>query len=237
MDKHPIVSRAEWLEARQTLLRQEKEFTRARDALSRQRRDLPWVRVDKPYRFETAQGPASLADLFAGRGQLMVYHFMFPEAWNDGCKSCSFWADNFSGIDVHLAHRDVTLLLVSRSPLAKLNEFKQRMGWTLPWVSSLGSDFNFDYQVSFTAQELATGEVTYNYERRKFPVEEAPGISVFVRGARDEVLHTYSCYARGLDMLNGAYHLLDLAPKGRDESALPYAMEWLRLRDRYEDIS
>ncbi len=237
MEKHAIVSREEWLAARQALLAQEKEFTRTRDTLSRQRRELPWVRVEKPYHFDTAQGSASLADLFAGRSQLLVYHFMFPEAWADGCKSCAFWADNFNGIDVHLAHRDVTLTLVSRSPLAKLTAFKQRMGWTLPWASSLGSDFNFDYQVSFTAAELAAGDVTYNYERRKFPVVEAPGISTFIRNERDEVFHTYSCYARGLDMLNGAYHLLDLMPKGRDEGALPYSMDWLRLRDRYEDIS
>ncbi|MSR15559.1 MAG: DUF899 domain-containing protein [Gammaproteobacteria bacterium] len=233
MDAHPIVSREAWLAARQALLRQEKDFNRACDALSAQRRAMPWVRVDQAYRFETPQGTASLADLFTGRSQLLIYHFMFPEVWADGCKSCSFWADNFNGIEVHLAHRDVTLTLMSRSPLAKLTAFKQRMGWTLPWASSLGSEFNFDYQVSFTDEELAAGDVTYNYERRKFPVVEAPGISTFIRNEQGEVFHTYSCYARGLDMLNGAYHLLDLMPKGRDEDGLPYSMDWVRLRDRY----
>lgn len=234
MNQHSVVSAADWHTARLELLRKEKEFTRLRDELSRERRELPWIKVDKVYHFETTRGRESLADLFAGRSQLLIYHFMFPEAWTDGCKSCSFWADNYNGIDVHLAHRDVTLIAVSRSPLNKLLAFKQRMGWNFEWVSSLGSDFNFDYQVSFTPAEMAAGEMTYNYRVSKFPVEEAPGISVFYRDG-DTVFHTYSCYARGLDMVNGAYHLLDLVPKGRDEADLPYSMTWLRLRDSYPE--
>jgi predicted dithiol-disulfide oxidoreductase (DUF899 family) len=235
MDEHLIVSREEWLAARQELLSAEKAFTRQRDELSARRRALPWVRVDAPYAFETTHGPATLAQLFAGRSQLIVYHFMFPPQWEEGCKSCAFWLDNFNGIDAHLAQRDVTLRVVSRAPLAKLQAFKQRMGWTLEWASSLGSAFNFDFNVSFTPTEMAAGAVNYNYTRRPFPVEEAPGISVFHRNARDEVFHTYSCYARGLDMLNGAYHLLDLVPKGRDEATLSYSMAWLNLHDRYPD--
>ncbi len=235
MENPLIVSREAWLSARQELLREEKALTRQRDEVSRRRRTLPWVRIDKPYVFDTTRGPETLADLFAGRSQLIIYHFMFPERWEEGCKSCAFWLDNFNGITAHLAQRDVTLLAVSRSPLPKLQAFKQRMGRDLEWVSSLGSEFNFDFGVSFTPEEMATGEVTYNYQRRPFPVEEAPGISVFQRSAEHEIFHTYSCYSRGLDMLNGAYHLLDLAPKGRAEDGLPYSMAWLQLHDRYGD--
>lgn len=235
MDHPRIVSRDEWLAARAQHLVREKEFTRLRDQLSAERRALPWVRVDKHYVFDAPGGRESLSDLFAGKNQLIVYHFMFHPNWIDGCKSCSFWADNFNGIDVHLAHRDVTLLAVSRAPLAKLDAFKRRMGWGFKWVSSLGSDFNRDFHVSFTPEEIAQGDVYYNYAMRKFPVEEAPGISVFFKDATGGIFHTYSCYARGLDMLNGAYHYLDIAPKGRDEAGQPYTMAWLRHRDRYGD--
>ena len=230
-----IVSQEEWLAARKSLLAKEKEFTRLRDQLSAERRALPWVRLDKDYVFDTPGGKESLSDLFAGRSQLIVYHFMFQSDWNDGCKSCSFWADNFNGIDVHLAHRDVTLLAVSRALLDQLEAFRKRMGWGFKWVSSSGNDFNRDFHVSFKPEEISKGDVYYNYGMQKFPVEEAPGISVFCKDAAGSVFHTYSCYARGLDMLNGAYHYLDLSPKGRDEAGLPYTMAWLRLRDRYED--
>ena len=230
-----IVSQDEWLAARKSLLAKEKEFTRLRDQLSAERRALPWVRLEKDYVFDTPGGKESLSDLFAGRSQLIVYHFMFQSDWNDGCKSCSFWADNFNGIDVHLAHRDVTLLAVSRASLDKLEAFRKRMGWGFKWVSSSGNDFNRDFHVSFKPEEISKGDVYYNYGMQKFPVEEAPGISVYCKDAAGSVFHTYSCYARGLDMLNGAYHYLDLSPKGRDEAGLPYTMAWLRLRDRYED--
>ena len=235
MTTHRIVSREEWVAARRQLLAREKEFTRARDELSRQRRELPWTRVDTKYVFEGPDGRESLGDLFAGRSQLVVYHFMFDPSWTEGCKSCSFWVDNFDGIVVHLNHRDTSLVLVSRAPLAALQAFRRRMGWRVKWVSSLRTDFNRDYHVTFTPEELASGHVDYNYEQRGFPVAEAPGISVFARDADGSIYHTYSSYARGLDMVNGAYHLMDLLPKGRDEAGLSYSMEWLRHHDRYED--
>jgi len=234
MDSHNIVSREQWLDARTRLLAREKEFTRARDRLSQERRELPWVRVDKTYMFDGPQGKESLADLFAGRSQLVVYHFMFAPDWEAGCKSCSFWADNFERNVVHLAHRDVTLIAVSRAPMSKLESFKRRMGWTFKWVSSADGDFNFDYHVSFTPDSLAGGEASYNYAPRTTSLTELPGISVFYKDADGSIFHTYSCYARGLDMMNAAYHYLDLVPKGRDEADLGHPMAWLRHRDSYE---
>jgi len=235
MAEHTIVGSAEWLVARQELLRKEKAFTKARDELSAARRALPWERVAKDYAFETPRGRASLSDLFDGRGQLIVYHFMLGPDWEEGCKSCSFWVDNFNGIDVHLRHRDVTLLAVSQAPLAKIEAYRRRMGWSIAWASSFGSDFNFDYQVSFRPEDVAAGKAVYNYAPTKTTMSELPGISVFFRDEAGTVFHTYSCYARGLDMLNGAYHYLDLVPKGRDEAGLPSTMSWLRRHDQYED--
>jgi predicted dithiol-disulfide oxidoreductase (DUF899 family) len=231
-----IVSATEWLAARTALLAREKDFTRQRDALAAERRALPWVKVEKDYAFDGPDGRESLAQLFGPRSQLIVYHFMLGPDWQEGCKSCSFWADNFDGIDVHLAHRDTTLVLVSRAPLARIDAYKRRMGWRTKWVSSLGSDFNHDFHVSFTAEELAGQKVFYNFkiQEGRFS-EEQPGVSVFAKDAAGAVFHTYSCYSRGLDMLNGAYHLLDLTPKGRDEAGLPYPMAWVRRRDQYED--
>ncbi|HYT15340.1 MAG TPA: DUF899 domain-containing protein [Burkholderiales bacterium] len=235
MKPNAIVSREEWLAARKRHLGREKEFTRLRDELSRERRELPWVKVEKNYVFDTPDGRQTLSDLFQGRSQLVVYHFMFGPDWGEGCKSCSFWADNFNGVAVHLRHRDVTLLAVSRAPLDKIQAFRKRMGWEFKWVSSFENEFNWDFNVSFTPEELAKGEVYYNYAMQKFPSDEAPGISVFHKNAKGEVFHTYSCYARGLDMLNVAYHYLDLVPKGRDEAGLSFSMAWVRHRDRYED--
>jgi predicted dithiol-disulfide oxidoreductase (DUF899 family) len=235
MEHHKVVPHEEWIAARKKLLAAEKEFTRLRDELSQQRRDLPWERVDKEYVFETLNGKRTLAQLFDGRHQLIVQHFMLGPDWEEGCKSCSFWADNFNGTDIHLQHRDVTFLAVSSAPLAKIEAYRKRMGWTFKWVSSFGSDFNFDYHVSFRPQDLAKGEVVYNYARLQTSMSEFPGISVFYRDADDAVFHTYSCYARGLDMLNGAYHYLDLVPKGRDEAGLPFTMSWVRHHDRYGD--
>jgi predicted dithiol-disulfide oxidoreductase (DUF899 family) len=228
-----IVSHADWLEARKQLLAKEKEFTRLRDQLSVQRRDLPWERVEKPYVFDGPAGRETLADLFAGKSQLVVYHFMFAPDWEVGCKSCSFWADNFNGIAPHLAQRDVSLVAISRAPLATLEAFRKRLGWSFKWVSSGDGDFNYDYEVSFTPDDLA-GEVVYNYDRRKTSMSDLPGISVFCKDAGGAIFHTYSCYARGLDMMNGAYHFLDLTPKGRDETGLPHTMAWVRLHDLYE---
>ncbi len=235
MSERNVVSREQWLDLRRQHLLKEKEFTRLRDQLSRERRALPWVRVDKDYRFVGDSGELGLAELFAGRHQLIVYHFMYGPDWDEGCPSCSFWADNFNGTVIHLQHRDINLVAVSRAPIEKLTAYKQRMGWGFQWVSSLGSDFNHDYQVSFTADEMDAGEVFYNFGRTRFPSSEAPGISVFYREDDGSIYHTYSCYARGLDMLNGAYHFMDLVPKGRDEEGLPYTMAWLRRRDQYDD--
>lgn len=235
MESHPIVPRDEWVAARKRHLVKEKELTRLRDELSRQRRELPWVKVEKEYVFDTPDGKETLSDLSGRRSQLIVYHFMFGPTWEQGCTNCSFWADNFNGIVAHLNQRDVSMVAVSKAPLEKLEAFKRRMGWTFKWVSSFGNDFNDDYHVSFSQEELAKGEVYYNYQAQRFPSEEAPGVSVFYKDAEGRIFHTYSCYARGLDMLNVAYHYLDLVPKGRDEAGLSFSMAWVRHRDRYGD--
>jgi predicted dithiol-disulfide oxidoreductase (DUF899 family) len=233
--EHRVVSQEDWLAARRQLLRKEKEFTRLRDQLSAERRELPWLRVEKDYVFDGPDGKETLADLFDGRSQLMVYHFMFGPGWEQGCPSCSFLSDHIDAANWHLPQRDVTLLAVSRAPLSEIEAFKQRMGWRFKWVSSYGNDFNRDYHVSFTPDEMAQGEVYYNYGMTEFPSEEAPGISVFYKDPSGAIFHTYSAYARGLDMLVGAYNYLDLAPKGRDEAALPWTMAWVRHHDRYGD--
>lgn len=233
MTDHSVVSREEWLVARQAHLAREKALTRLRDQVSAERRELPWVQVEKRYVFDTPSGKETLAGLFDGRRQLIVYHFMLGPDWEQGCPSCSFLADHVDGAVVHLAQRDVTLVMVSRAPLAQIEAFKQRMGWRCKWVSSYESDFNRDFHVSFTADELAAGEVYYNYGMRGFPSEEAPGASVFYQDPDGAVFHTYSCYARGLDILLGAYNFLDLVPKGRDEVDLSWTMAWIRHHDRY----
>ncbi len=233
---HPnIVSHAEWLAARSEFLKKEKEFIRLRDELSRQRRTLPWERVEEDYVFDSTNGKVTLADLFDGRSQLIVYHFMFGPGSQAGCTGCSFLADHFDGALLHLANRDTTLAAVSRAPLAELQSFKTRMGWKFQWVSSFGSDFNFDYHVSFTPQEQAGRKVYYNYDTGEFPNEEAPGASVFARNDAGEVFHTYSSYARGLDILVGTYNLLDLVPKGRDEHDMNRPMSWVRHHDSYPE--
>ena len=235
-----VVSHEEWLAARSAFLAKEKELTRQRDELSRQRRALPWEKVEKRYEFDSTQGKIALADLFNGRSQLIVYHFMLGPGWQQGCPSCSFIADHFDGSTIHLANRDTMLAAVSRAPLPEIEVFKKRMGWKFQWVSSFASDFNFDYQVSFTPEEKARGQkargnVTYNYGQREFPSDEGPGASVFAKNAAGEVFHTYSTYARGLDILMGAYNFLDLVPKGRDEEGLAFSMSWVRHHDRYAE--
>ncbi len=232
MNRPAIVSRETWLVARKALLAKEKELTRQRDGLSAERRALPWVKVDKAYVFEGPGGKESLADLFAGSSQLLAYHFMFGPDWQEGCPSCSFWADNYNGIVRHLKHRDVQLVAISRAPIDKLEAYRRRMGWSFKWVSSLGSDFNRDYHVSFAPEEKAGAY--YNYQSGGFSSTEAPGVSVFLKDEGGAIFHTYSCYARGLDTLNSAYQLLDLVPKGRDEEGLPHPMAWVRRHDRYE---
>jgi predicted dithiol-disulfide oxidoreductase (DUF899 family) len=227
-----IVSKDEWLAARKALLVKEKEFSKARDALSAQRRELPMEEVREDYVFEGPRGRVKLSELFGDKKQLIVYHFMFDPSWEEGCKSCSFVADHFERSIVHLAARDVAFTAVSRAPLAKLTAFAKRMGWTFPWVSSQESSFNYDFGVSFRPEEKAQGKPNYNYGNQSFGGPEAPGLSVFLRDG-DRVFHTYSTYARGLDILIGAYNYLDLTPLGRQEEGLPYGMAWLRHRDRY----
>jgi predicted dithiol-disulfide oxidoreductase (DUF899 family) len=230
-----VVSHVEWLAARSEFLTKEKEFTRLRDELSRQRRALPWEKVEKRYEFDSTKSKVTLADLFHGRGRLIVYHFMFAPAWQEGCQSCSYWADHFDGSTVHLANRDATLAVVSRAPLAEIEPFKKRMGWKFEWVSSFGSDFNFDYHASFGPEERSSGKVYYNYAVGEFAPDEGPGVSVFAKDAAGEVFHTYSTYGRGIDMLNGTYNFLDLVPKGRDEDGLAFRMSWVRHHDRYTE--
>jgi predicted dithiol-disulfide oxidoreductase (DUF899 family) len=234
MEKHRVVSRDEWIKARKDFLAKEKEFTRMRDQVSQQRREMPWERVDKNYVFDGPDGKVSLAELFAGKSQLIVYHFMFDPSWDAGCKSCSFWADNYNPTIVHLNHRDANLVAISRAPLAKLQAYRKRMGWSFKWVSSSGNDFNYDYHVSYTPEEMAKGEGYYNYRMGKTISGERPGISVFHKDADGNIFHTYSTYERGLDMLNGAYHIMDLLPKGRDEKGLEFTQEWIRRHDEYE---
>jgi predicted dithiol-disulfide oxidoreductase (DUF899 family) len=233
MQPHKIVSQQEWIEARKALLAREKEFTHARERLSEERRALPWVKVEKPYLFDSIDGRKTLADLFKGRPQLVVQHFMFAPEWNEGCKSCSFWADGYERMIPHLAARDTSFAAVSRAPLEKLETFKKRMGWTFDWVSSGPSDFNYDFAVSFTPDQIGSGDKLYNFGTSRFGSEEAPGISVFYRDQAGNTFHTYSCFARGTDMMNAAYHYLDLTPLGRHEEGLPYPMDWVRLRDQY----
>ncbi|AGA28976.1 DUF899 domain-containing protein [Singulisphaera acidiphila] len=232
MTDHAIVSPEAWIIARKELLEKEKELTRLSDEVSRQRRQLPWVKVEKPYRFEGPAGTETIADLFEGRSQLIVYHFMFAPGWTEGCPGCSFISDHIDGANLHLAHNDVTLIAVSRAPLAEFEAFKKRMGWRFKWVSSSGSDFNYDYHVSFTKEEVAQGKVHYNYEMSEHAAEDLHGISVFAKDAAGNVFHTYSSYARGGDILLGAHNYLDLTPKGRNETS---TMNWVRHHDRYDN--
>ena len=233
MNKPDIVSREDWLSARRDLLEKEKDFTRARDALSADRRKLPWVRIEKNYIFDGAGGKESLSDLFGKNNQLLVYHFMFDPDWEEGCKSCSFWVDNYNGTAVHLAHRNVSMVTIARAPLEQIEAYRQRMAWDIKWVSSNNTDFNYDFDVSFTPDEMEAGEISYNYRQGPAFSSEAPGVSVFYKDDEGAIYHTYSTFSRGLDILNGAYNLLDLVPEGRNEESLAYGMEWLRRHDQY----
>lgn len=227
---HPVVSQEQWTAERIRLLAREKELTHLRDQVARERRALPWVRIGKVYNFDAPEGGRTLGDLFAGRRQLLVQHFMLAPGWEAGCPSCSFMADHTDGMSVHLAACDVTFVAISRAPLVEIERFRRRMGWQFRWVSSFGSDFNRDFQVSFTPQE-AQGQVYYNYAMQPFECEELPGVSVFYKNEAGDVFHTYSTYRRGVEAMMGTYSLLDLTPKGRDESA--GAMAWVRHHDRY----
>lgn len=231
-----VASRAEWLAARKELLIKEKQLTRARDALNAERRRLPMVRIEKEYSFDAPGGRESLADLFAGRSQLIVNHFMLGPGWNEGCVGCSFGADHFDGALVHLEHHDVSLVAVSRAPLAEIETYRQRMGWRFKWVSSYGSDFNYDFNVSFREDEVAKGRVYYNYTMREFQSEELPGVSVFYRNEGGELFHTYSTFARGAEEMLTTYVLLDLTPKGRNETGPNFDLtDWVRHHDKYDE--
>ncbi|MGD0290364.1 MAG: DUF899 domain-containing protein [Candidatus Binataceae bacterium] len=234
MEKHQVVSSKDWIEARRELLIKEKEFTRLREQLSQQRRDLPWEAVDKKYVFEGPAGKQTLAELFDGRSQLIVYHFMFDPSWEKGCPHCSFWADSVERNIIHLNHRDVTMVAISHAPFRKLDAYRKAMGWTFKWLSSYDSDFNYDYHVSFKPEEVARGEIHHNYRQRKASMSEVAGISVFFRDSSGEIFHTYSCYERGLDMMNAAYQYLDLVPKGRDEVGQANPQFWVRRHNEYD---
>ncbi|MCE7070420.1 MULTISPECIES: DUF899 domain-containing protein [Dyadobacter] len=232
-DNHHIVSQEKWIEARKHLLKKEKELTRLNDELARQRRQLPWVEVNKHYIFESEQGRKTLSDLFDGKSQLIIYHFMFAPGDKEGCPGCSFLADHIDGANLHLAHHDISVVVVSRAPLQELLPFKHRMEWKFEWVSSFGSDFNYDYFVSFTQEQLNNGSIYYNYEDLKHDDgTESPGTSVFFKDKSGKIYHTYSSYARGGDILVGAHNFLDITPKGRNEEG---AMDWMRHHDKYDD--
>lgn len=232
-----VVSADEWLVARRELLREEKNFTRQRDALSARQRALPWVRIEKPYTFDSPRGRVSLADLFAGHRQLIVQHFMFGPGWEEGCKSCSFMMDHINPTVAHLRARDVAFAAISHAPLAEILPFKQRMGWDINWVSAHGTDFNSDFHVSFDPLQVGHGKVFYNFTLQDVPNSELPGLSVFARHPDGTIYHTYSTYGRGVEVVMTTYHLLDLVPKGRDEDALEYGMVWVRYHDRYDETS
>ena len=232
LTQHPVVSRDRWIAERKTLLAHEKELTHLRDRIAEERRALPWVRLEQDYVFDTVDGPRKLSELFQGRRQLLVQHFMFGPGWEQGCKSCSFMADHLDSAAIHLAHRDITLLAVSRAPLADLLRFRERMGWQFAWASSNGNDFNRDFHVSFTPADRVDGEVYYNFHMTPFPQEEAPGISIFYKDDAGQVFHTYSTFGRGVEMMMGTYDFLDIVPKGRDE-APGHGMAWVRHHDRY----
>jgi predicted dithiol-disulfide oxidoreductase (DUF899 family) len=234
MEDPKIVSEAEWLPVRLALLAKEKELTRARDAVSEERRKLPWVKVEKEYLFDTVDGPKTLTELFAGRSQLIVYHFMWRHDLGAGCVGCSFLCDHIDGANQHLSQHDVSLVVASRAPLDVLQAFKQRMGWRFPWVSSYDSDFNFDHHVSFRPEELASGEIFYNYRKTQASIDELSGISVFFTNEEGEIFHTYSSYGRGNEEILGAYMFLDLTPKGRAENGPNFTMgDWVRHHDKY----
>ena len=232
MKEHKVVSKKQWIVARKKLLAEEKKFTRLRDRLNAKRRALPWVKVTKEYIFDGPDGKETLADLFGGKSQLVVYHFMFGPDWGEGCPHCSFWADHYDGTVAHLAARDTALVVVSRAPWSEIKPFKKRMGWEFKWVSSHKNDFNFDLNVSFTPQEIKSKTAIYNFTKLDMDIDEREGVSAFYRDAKGDVYHTYSAYARGIDMLNSTYHFLDLTAKGRDENP-ERTQDWVKYHDDY----
>ncbi len=233
MKEHKVVSPGAWLAARKRLLAKEKKFSKLRDQLNRERRRLPWVKVEKDYVFDTPRGRKTLAELFGGKSQLIVYHFMFGPRWGSGCSHCSFWADHYDSANHHLGARDAALAVVSRAPLKELLPFKKRMGWRFDWVSSNGSDFNFDFNVSFTPAQVKGGKLFYNYGTMPSLAGEREGVSAFYKDRKGDIYHTYSCYARGIDLLNTTYNFLDLTAKGRNEHP-DSPQDWVRYHDQYK---
>ena len=235
--KNQTVTKKEWTKARIKLLKEEKEFTRKRDELTKKRQEMPWLKVDKEYIFQDTSGKVSLTDLFGKCSQLIIYHFMYHPSWNqNACKSCSFWADNFQGTDIHLRAKDANLVAVSKATINQINEYKKRMGWSFQWVSSHDNNFNEDFYVGFTNTQKQKNQIFYNYKEQPFAIEELPGVSVFAKNKNNDVFHTYSTYSRGLDMLNGTYQYIDILPKGRNENQLSNKMEWVKRHDEYGEI-
>ena len=232
--EHQVVSNKEWITARKKLLVKEKTFSKLRDQLNQERRNLPWEKVDKDYVFEGPNGKETLADLFCGKSQLIIYHFMFGPGWGEGCPHCSFWADHYDSVGIHLGQCDTTLAVVSQAPLKEIRPFKKRMGWQFKWVSSFKSDFNHDFHVSFTPEEIKSGKLYYNYAPLKMDISEREGVSAFYKDKKGDIFHTYSSYARGIDLLNTTYNFLDLTAKGRDEKP-GHAQDWVRFHDKYQD--
>ena len=234
--KNPkTVTKEEWTKARIELLKDEKEFTRKRDELTKKRQEMPWLKINKKYIFQDTNGKVNLTELFGKCSQLIVYHFMYHPDWNDPCKSCSFWADNFEQTDIHLRARDANLVAVSKATINQINIYKKRMGWSFQWVSSHDNNFNEDFCVGFTNDQKQKNKIYYNYVEQPYAIEELPGVSVFTKNNNGDVFHTYSTYSRGLDMLNGTYQYIDILPKGRNEDGMSHKMEWVKRRDEYEE--
>ena len=231
--EHKVVSEKEWLKARKQLLAKEKKFSKLRDELNKQRRALPWVKIEKEYVFDGPNGKETLSDLFDGKSQLIVYHFMFGPGWGDGCPHCSFWADHFDSVDAHIGQRDTTFVVISRAPLKEIKPFKKRMGWKFKWFSSNGTDFNFDLNVSFTPEQLKNGTAIYNYAPLNMDIDEREGVSAFYKDSKGDIYHTYSSYARGIDLMNTTYNFIDLTAKGRDENP-EHSQDWVRYHDEYK---
>jgi len=234
--EHKVVSQKEWLAARKRLLVKEKKFSKLRDQLNRQRRELPWVKVDKEYVFDGPDGKETLAELFGNKSQLIVYHFMFGPGWEEGCPHCSFWADHYDSVNIHLGQRDTALVVISRAPWKEIALFKKRMGWRFKWLSSNRNDFNFDFGVSFTPEEIKSGKAIYNYAPLDMDIDEREGVSAFYKDEKGDIYHTYSSYARGIDLLNTTYNFLDLTAKGRDENP-NRPQDWVRYHDQYQGSS
>ncbi len=234
--EHKVVSPKKWLAARKRLLVKEKKFSKLRDQLHRQRRELPWVKVEKEYVFDTPHGKRTLAQLFGNKSQLIIYHFMFGPGWKEGCPHCSFWADHYDSVNHHLGQRDTTFAVVSRAPMKEIEPFKRRMGWRFQWVSSFNNDFNFDFNVSFTPEQIRSGRIYYNYANIRMRIDELQGVSAFYRDRRGDIYHTYSSYARGIDLMNNTYNFLDLTAKGRDEHP-DHPQDWVRYHDKYKNAA